>query len=124
MPHPRYSSQEIAERGKALYEQRLRAQVEPGNTGKFLVIDIETGEYEIDREELAAFRRAKAKRPEAPLYLLRIGSQAAYQLGGSVRVVRYDHGPRDRQPASGHSAHPARLTRPNRDERGDGRYWL
>ncbi len=88
MPHPRYSNDEIAQRGKAWYEQQLRAQVEPGNIGKFLVLDIETGEYEIDREEVAAFRRAKAKRPDAPLYLLRIGYQAAYQLGGSLRVSR------------------------------------
>ena len=86
MPHPRYSSHEIAERGQTLYEQQLRSQVEPGNIGKFLVIDIETGEYEIDQDELAALKRAKAKRPDAPRYLLRIGYHGAYQLGGSIRV--------------------------------------
>ena len=84
MPHPRYSTEEVVRRGKALYEQQLQAQVEPGNTGKFLVIDIETGEYEIDRNEVAAFKRAKAKRPDAPLYLLRIGYPAAYQIGGGI----------------------------------------
>jgi hypothetical protein len=88
MSHPQYSKDEIADRGKALYEQHLRAQVEPGHIGKFLVIDIETGEYEIDREELAAFKRAKAKRPDAPLYLLRIGYPAAYHFGGARWAVR------------------------------------
>ncbi|MBI3246934.1 MAG: hypothetical protein HYZ50_10565 [Deltaproteobacteria bacterium] len=86
MPHPRYSSHEIAERRQTLYEQQLRSQVEPGNIGKFLVIDIETGEYEIDQDELAALKRAKAKRPDAPRYLLRIGHHGAYRLGGSIRV--------------------------------------
>jgi hypothetical protein len=85
MPHPRYSREEVVRRGKAWYEQQLRAQVEPGNTDKFMVIDIETGEYEIDREDLAALKRAKAKRPDAPLYMLRIGHRTAYQLLGSVR---------------------------------------
>ena len=60
MPHPRYNSHEIAERGRKLYDEQLRAQVTPGNMGNFLVIDIETGEYEIDQEELAAIGRAKA----------------------------------------------------------------
>jgi hypothetical protein len=82
MPHPRYSSHEIAERGQALYDQ-LRAQVEPGNLGKFMVIDIETGEYEIDRNELVALNRLKAKRPDGPRYLLRVGYRAAYHIGGA-----------------------------------------
>jgi hypothetical protein len=86
MPHPRYSSHEIAERGCKLYDEQLRSQVEPGNIGKFLVLDIETGEYEIDQDELAALKRAKAKRPDSPRYLLRIGHLGAYRLGGSIRV--------------------------------------
>jgi hypothetical protein len=83
MPHPRYSSHEIAERGRKLYEQHLCDKVAAGNTGKFLVIDVETGAYEIDQEELAALKRAKAKRPDAPLYMVRIGYRTAYQLGGA-----------------------------------------
>lgn len=63
MPHPRYSSHEIVERGQAFCEQQLRAQVEPGNIGKFLVIDIETGEYEIDQvKNLAACCEASTLR--------------------------------------------------------------
>lgn len=88
MPHPRYSSEEIVRRGQALYDQQLCNQVAAGNTGKFLVLDIETGEYEIDRDELAALKRAKAKRPEAPLYMLRIGYPAAYRIGGAMQVPR------------------------------------
>lgn len=83
MPHPRYSSHEIAERGRKLYEQQLCDKVTAGNIGKFLVLDIETGEYEIDKDELAALKRAKAKRSDAPLYMVRIGYRTAYQLGGA-----------------------------------------
>ena len=81
MPHPRYPSEEIVQRGQVLYDQRIRAEVATGNTGKFLVLDIETGEYEIDVDELAALKRAKAKRSDAPLYVLRIGYPTAYRLG-------------------------------------------
>ncbi len=86
MPHPRYSSHEIAERGRKLHDEQLCAKVTPGNTGKFLVVDVETGEYEIDQDELTALKRVKAKRPDAPRYLLRIGHHGAYRLGGSIRV--------------------------------------
>lgn len=87
MPHPRYTSSEIVQRGQTLYDQQIRAQVDPSHKGKFLVLDIETGEYEIDADELAAVRRAKVKKPDAPLYILRVGYATAYKLGGKSVVA-------------------------------------
>ena len=88
MPHPRYSSDEIAQRGQALYDQQIHTQVETRHKGKFLVLDIETGNYEIDVDELAALKRAKAKNPDAALYILRVGSSTAYRLGKQSAVTR------------------------------------
>ena len=84
MSHPRYTSEEIVEHGEALYNQQIRAEVETGNEGKFLVLDIETGAYEVDEDELAAVQRAKANHSNAALYIMRIGYATAYRLGGQV----------------------------------------
>ena len=81
MPHLRYSSDEIAKRGQALYERDIRASLDPGDRGKFLVLDIETGDYELDIDDLAAVKRARAKHPEAAFYVLRVGHPTAYRLG-------------------------------------------
>lgn len=81
MPHTRYSSTEIAERGQALYDREISGRLDASARGKFLALDIETGEYEIDADELAALKRAQAKHPDAALYLLRIGHSTAYRLG-------------------------------------------
>jgi len=35
MPHPRYSSAEIVQRGQGLYDQHIRAHVEANHPGKF-----------------------------------------------------------------------------------------
>jgi hypothetical protein len=35
---PRYSKEEFAQRGDALYESEIRSQVEAGNDGKIVVI--------------------------------------------------------------------------------------
>ena len=86
MPHPRYTSNEIVQLGQALYDRQIRAKVDADHQGKFLVLDIETGEYEIDVNDLTAVKRAKAKNPDAPLYILRVGYTTAYRLGGPVRV--------------------------------------
>ena len=86
MPGARYSREEAAARGEAIYEQEIRSKVERPSKGKYLVLDIETGEYEIDQDDLAATKRVMAKRPDAVLYGLRIGYPAAYRLGGFSKV--------------------------------------
>ena len=37
MPHPRFSSAEIAKRGQALYDQQAREKVESDHRGEYLV---------------------------------------------------------------------------------------
>jgi hypothetical protein len=83
MGHPRFSLEEIGRRGQELYEKSIRPHVETEeNIGKQIVIDIETGDYEIDDDGLAASRRLLAKHPGAALYGARIGYNAVYTLGG------------------------------------------
>jgi hypothetical protein len=83
MPHPRLSDAEIDRRGQEMYEQYIRAKVETAeNIGKQIVIDVETGAYEIDSDGLAASRRLLVKHPEAALFGARIGYDAVYALGG------------------------------------------
>ena len=80
---PPISLEEIDQRGEEWYEQRIRRQVEiEGNIGKQIVIDVETGDYEIDEDGLAASRRLRAKHPGAALYGARIGYNAVYTIGG------------------------------------------
>ena len=86
MHDARLPVEEIDRLGQSLYDAKLRRLVEiPGNIGKQIVIDVETGDYEIDDDGLAASRRLLAKRPDAPLYGLRIGYNAVYSLGGVLK---------------------------------------
>ena len=85
MPHLRFSAEEVQRRAEEIYERDLRKQVETSeNIGKVLVIDIETGDYEMDADEIAATHRALAKHPGAALWALRIGYDAMHALGGAL----------------------------------------
>lgn len=79
---------EIAQRGEEIYERSLRDRIEKGNEGKILIIDVSTGEYEIDSDEIAASRRAMAKHPGHPLYMMRIGYNAVHTFGPSLRPTK------------------------------------
>jgi hypothetical protein len=86
MPHPQADATEIARRGEEIYERELREQLEPTHTGKFLVIDIDTGDSEPDTDEVAAFQRTMARNTDGSLYLKRIGFPVAHRLGGRMCV--------------------------------------
>ena len=76
-------SEEITRRGKALYEANIRAQIEPHRNGEFLVLNVDSGEYEIHADDVEVAQRARARFGQvAPLFSLRIGSLTAYRLGG------------------------------------------
>ncbi len=77
---------QIGQRGQALYDQTIRAQVEPDHRGKFLILDVNTGDYEIDAEDLTAPKRLLARRPDAVLFGVRIGHRAAYRLGEKKQI--------------------------------------
>ena len=85
MPYTNYTPKEVASRGEAIYRQQIRDKVERKHKGKFLVIDIETGEYEMNADDLVATKRLLAKRPNAAIYGLQIGSPTAYRIGGHLR---------------------------------------
>jgi hypothetical protein len=86
MPQPSYTPEEVARRGRELYETSIREKVEAGNQGKVIVIDIESGDYEIDPDHLTAAERALAKNPDAVLYATRVGFRALGRIGGPFAV--------------------------------------
>ncbi|MDF0556515.1 addiction module protein [Kamptonema sp. UHCC 0994] len=72
-------------RGKELYENVIRAQVEtPENIGKIISINVETGEYEIGEDLVVTSGKLKAKQPNAIIWAERIGFDAVYAVGGTL----------------------------------------
>ena len=80
------TSEVIAARGEEIYQQQIRDKVDPKHKGKFLVLDVETGDYEIDAEDLVATDRLLAKHPNAIIYGVRVGFPAAYGIGFNFKA--------------------------------------
>lgn len=79
---PRYSKEEFARRGDEIYERDIRPIVEKGNEGKYVAIDIESGDYEMDADEIVASDRLLARKPNAQIWLVQIGAPTARRFGG------------------------------------------
>jgi hypothetical protein len=77
----RYSLEEMARRGTEIYEQQLRPRLAAGNKGRYLAIDIETGDFELADTGMDASDRLIARKPDAQIWGLRIGYKAERHFG-------------------------------------------
>lgn len=76
--------EELGRIGERIYHDRIRSLVMPQDKGKFLVLDIDSADYEVDSDELAADDRLRERHPGGQFYALRIGYTTAYSLGGRM----------------------------------------
>ncbi len=79
---PKYSKEEFARRGEAIFEKDIRPRIEPGTDDRdFVLIDIESGDFEIDADQLVAARRLNERRPNAQVWMRRVGSRYTCRFG-------------------------------------------
>jgi hypothetical protein len=84
---PRYSKEEFARRGDATYKGIL-PKLAPKDVGKYMAVDIETGEFEIAADEMKAGDKLRARLANAQIWMARIGYASTRSFGG--RQVRRD----------------------------------
>ena len=75
-------TQSVAERAKRIYDERLRADLEPGHHDQFVAIEPESGDHFLADTLDRAVRAARAKYPDRLSHVVRIGYPAALHLGG------------------------------------------
>ncbi len=81
MPTTKRTLDELASLGGDIFDRQVRPALRPEDDGKFVAIDVETGDYEIDADDYAAVMRLRARKPAAEIWLMRAGFRAAYRIG-------------------------------------------
>ena len=82
---PCYSREQISQRGDTIWESDIRPSLKSDDDGKFVAIDVDNGSYEIDEDELTASDRLLARRQNAQIWLVRIGSRCVRRYGPRSR---------------------------------------
>src|SRR6266436_1566421 len=77
----RYSKEEFARRGDALVASKVRPKLTAADEDKFVAIDIETGEYELDPSEMKAADRLRKRVPDPQIWLVHVTSGYLHRLG-------------------------------------------
>ena len=79
----RFSKEEIARRGDAIYDRTIRPVLEAGNKGKFVAIDVGSGDFEIDADDYTAVKRLRERHPSGQFWLMMAGHATAYRFAGA-----------------------------------------
>jgi hypothetical protein len=75
---------DLAERGRKLYQEKLKDILEPTEIGKFVAIEPDTGQYFVAVNDIDAILAGRAALPGKFFYLMRIGFRTAHKIGGAM----------------------------------------
>jgi enoyl reductase-like protein len=88
MPSKASSSSRTPENLARLGEDILHHRVEPHltsqDTGKFVAIAVDDGDFELHDDDHTAVSKLLARHPEAQVWLTRVGQPATYRIGKSL----------------------------------------
>ena len=76
---------EICEKGRTFYYRDIMPKIEgapEGAAGRFVAIDVLTGEYETADNGAGAMGKLRDRLPKVCMWLERIGYSTAYSMGG------------------------------------------
>ena len=81
MPDTKRTLDELARLGGDIFDRQVRPALRPEDDGKFVAIDVETGDYEIDEDDYATVARLRSRKPAADIWLMRAGYPTTYRMG-------------------------------------------
>lgn len=87
LPNSAFNSNDsfLVKEGQALYENQLKATLEPHHFGEFVAIEPVTGRYFLGETATSALVTASKAMPQSQFFLMRVGYEAAHKIGGPWR---------------------------------------
>ncbi len=83
----RGAGDDVAIRGRALYHNRIREEITV-EKGTLVVIDVDSGDYEVDTNEVDAWMRLRERRLDAVTWVERVGYPAPYRMESRITDPR------------------------------------
>ena len=80
---PKYSKEEFSRRGQKIFDSRISKKLQGEDPAKIVAIDIDSGDFEVDDDMIPAVERLRQRRPEAQVWMRRVGSRSVMRFGGA-----------------------------------------
>ena len=88
---------ELASLGRDIFDRQVQPALRPEDHGKFVAVDVDTGDYEMDENDHAAVTRLRSRKAAAEIWLMCAGYPPTYRIGvafgnASFGGPQADHG--------------------------------
>jgi hypothetical protein len=70
----------LARRVAEVFDRRVKSVLRPEDDGKYIALDLSSGEYEVDADDYAAVARLRLRCPQADIWIERAGQPTAYKI--------------------------------------------
>ena len=81
MPTTKRTLDELAGLGEDIFDRQVRPALRPEDHGKFVAIDVGSGEYELDEDDYTAVMRLRTRCPASDVWLMQAGYPTTYRIG-------------------------------------------
>ena len=78
---------QAAQCGRTIYENRLKAILEPAENNRFVAIHPDSGEYTVANSTGEALRLMRGIQPQGLLYFTKIGPEPEYGLSARILMA-------------------------------------
>ncbi len=68
-----FTAADVVRLGKEIYYRDILPQIESGNEGRVVAIDVGSGDYEIAESATISAARLRLRKPNAEVFFMRIG---------------------------------------------------
>ena len=86
---PLLTPKQVAEKGEQIYQEKLKPILEPQENGKFVTIEVNSGEYFLGDSLLEALQRARQKYPDRLFHTIKVGAEGVFKMGTYGKHLSY-----------------------------------
>ena len=86
--HKKMTYEEQKQRGESIYDAQIRHRIAPEDEGKFVLVDVLTGDYESAERSVEARVNLRQRRPEAVIHTMRRHKTYGRRIRSPRRIVR------------------------------------
>ena len=79
---------DVKKAGERIYMARVMWKLNDSDKGKMVVIDVDSGDYEVDADEAVALERLLARRPDARAWPVKFQGQHVFRGGWRLTYGR------------------------------------
>jgi hypothetical protein len=76
----RPTPEKLARLGAEVFDRDVRPKLRPEDDGRFVALDVLSGDYELDDDDYSAVMRLRGRNANAEIWLAKVGQPAAYQM--------------------------------------------